>query len=625
MKNPILSMTLCASLGLSAQAALSLANYQALVKTQAPDLYFTFDGGSRANTVGNLSPTLSASGAAASQAGYDLFQTPADCIFFSVQNDALYDSGNHIIAGGGQGTNTSTASGTISLLFRTVDPGPPSGSTTSPGAKYVFSAGGSTDSTNANALFLRFENPNSTNLPPNSLSLGFGDSLTTILPAANVVPDTWYYFALSYNERALNPDGSPNINKASWYLGRLGGAGALLSGTTANTTNAVAGPGGSFFLGCNTDGKSTLDKPGDGRVDELAIWTNRALSAAQIQAQFASLPNLALPPVAAYQTVISNQAPARYFQLAGNTIDSINPNTALALSCTPPNLTSNTPSAGYCYDYFGNPLGACYFAFGTDGVYTNVNLLNGGGAYTGAAGSGKGSISGMFHGFPCTNFYTGQKYIFDAGGDTATSNAFALFLEAPVNANPCSLKLRFGDSSGVLVPGTNMLSEWYYFAVTFDETTPNPQAHWWAGRPGGALYSGSFSATNGSLAGAAGAFCLGNQINLSSSGFRYQNSSHTGNGQVSQVALWNRLLTTNEVFAQFNALTVRPPLSIASAGAKLVLSWPLTSDPGFVLESSPSLSPPTWSAAGPAVTSANQYLVTNNLVSGPVFYRLNKP
>ncbi len=438
------------SLGVQAQ---TLSQYQSAVELQNPDSYYTFDAGSLAPLIGSA-PTLDAlvAGGAVNpypQFAYDLFQNPSNCIFFSVQGDGVENSSGSILSGGGPiGTNTSAASGTITLLFRTPDPGPPSGSTTGPGQKFVFSAGGGNGTMNSLALFV--ENPNATNAA-NDLRLAFGDITTTILPATNLVWDTWYYFALTYNESATNAGGLPNTNKAAWYLGRLKGAGVLISGQTVNNTNALAGDGVDCFIGEQTTGKSGLEKPGDGRVDEFAVWNNVQLSTAQINDQFTNLPNLAIPPISAYQTVISNQAPAHYFQLAGNTVDSINPSSVDLTMTHGAILVTNLPfsaSVGFSYDYSLDQNGAAYFALGADAIYTNINLLNGGGTYNGAAGSGKGTITGMFHGFPTTNFYAGEKYILSAGGATVSTNALALILEGPTNAAPCSLKVRFGGLLG---------------------------------------------------------------------------------------------------------------------------------------------------------------------------------
>jgi hypothetical protein len=635
----LLALT-CFSLGVSAQ---TLSNYQTTVKAQTPSFYFTFDGGSLTNTVGSLTPTLSANpSATASQLVYDIFQNPSDCMYFSLSPSAnaddIYDTtenADHIISGGGAaGTNTSTAVGTITLLFRTGDPGPPSGSTTGPGAKCIFSAGGATSS--SNALYLQIENANATN-NANDLRLAFGDSVTLLLPATNVVWDTWYYFALTYNESATNANGSPNTNKATWYLGRLNGAGALASGKTINSTNAVAGDGVDFVIGSQTTRNSGFCKPGDGRVDEFASWTNRQLSAAEIQAQFTNLPNPQLPLVSAYQTVISNQAPAHYFQLAGNTLDSMNPALSLATNIGTI-LVTNPPfntSVGYSYDYFLDQNGAAYFSLGADAIYTNINLLNGGGTYNSSSpGSGKGSISGMFHGLPCTNYNGSQVFIFDAGGNTGNSNAFSLYLENSTTANPWSLKLHFGDSSGVLIQGTNasglpnVLSEWYYFAVTYDETVTNRQAHWWVGQPGATLKSGFFSAVSNSLAGAGNTFYIGNQSGGNLNAFRYQKNSHTGNGQVSQFTIWNRLLTTNEVAAQFSALSVSagppPTLSIAASGTNAIISWPSSTDSGYALQSTTNLASPNWLSAGVSAVVGTNNVVTNSISGSAQFYRLKK-
>lgn len=616
-------------------AGITLANYQSVVTNQSPSSYFTFDNGSLTSVAGT-SVTLSTSSAAvANQLSYDVFGNPSNCVFMTLQGDVFYDpneSSDLLINGGGSGINNvppnnSQKSGSITCLFRSTDPGPPSGSTTSPGQKFIFSAGG--DASNSNQFSLFFENLNATN-NPGALKLAFGDSTTTILPLTNVTYDEWYYFAVTYNENITNASGQPNTNKAKWYLGRLNGAGILTNGTTVNVTNAVAGDATDFFIGAQTNSKSELCKPGDGRIDEFAIWS-RQLSAAEIQAQFTNLPNAALPPVSNYQTVISNQSPSHYFQLAGNTVDSLHPSTVVLATNIGTILVTNAPfnsSVGYCPDYFNDQNGAAYFSIATDAIYTNVNLLNGGGTYTGSHGTGQGTISGMFHGFSSTNYYTGQHYIFDAGGSTATSNAFGIYMEAPINANPWSVKVHFGDSATVMVPATNMLSEWYYFAVTYDETVSTNQVHWWVGQPGISLQSGTLSATNGSLAGSASAFYIGNQAGSSTGGFRFQQSSHTDNGQISQIAVWNRLLASSEVTNQFNALSVSagppPVLNIVASGTNAIISWPSSTDPSYGLQSTTNLILTNWLGAGSPSTVGASFVVTNSISSSAKFYRLTK-
>ena len=113
---------MCASLGVSAPAALTLTNYQAMVKAQAPGFYFTFDSNALANVLTG-SPALTPLNSVASQFSYDIFQDPNDCIYFTVAGDAAYDlseSSDHIVSGGGVATSTSTAAGAITLLFRNI-------------------------------------------------------------------------------------------------------------------------------------------------------------------------------------------------------------------------------------------------------------------------------------------------------------------------------------------------------------------------------------------------------------------------------------------------------------------------------------------------------------------------
>ena len=70
----------------------------------------------------------------------------------------------------------------------------------------------------------------------------------------------------------------------------------------------------------------------------------------------------------------------------------------------------------------------------------------------------------------------------------------------------------------------------------------------------------------------------------------------------------------------------RPTLTAARAGSQIVLSWP-TTDPGFTLEAaSVLLNPGAWSPVGSTVYIAgDQFVVTNSVAPGDVFYRLRWP
>ena len=72
--------------------------------------------------------------------------------------------------------------------------------------------------------------------------------------------------------------------------------------------------------------------------------------------------------------------------------------------------------------------------------------------------------------------------------------------------------------------------------------------------------------------------------------------------------------------------TNRPSLTITRTGSTVTLSWPLSADPAYVLESSPVLPNATWTAVTgwPQVISLNQRVVTMTLTGGALYFRLRK-
>lgn len=259
----------------------SPAEYQARILTQSPRVYFPLDG-TLADATGNVADfTVSGSGGGFTN---DFFGNAAACRFFVNNNDALVHT-TDLIPGGGPagGDAAATNRGSLSLLFRTLD------APTNTAQRFVFSQGNTT--ANANALGLFFEN--NTSSDPNALKLRVGNLTTPLLPATNLAPAAWYYFAMTWDE-------ARNAGEVRWFLGRPGG---VLSTRVVDLANsAVVGDNGSFYLG----NRGTLDGgfrlPGQGRVDELAIW-NRELSAEEIQSQFDLLSAPRLHPLwLAYMT-----------------------------------------------------------------------------------------------------------------------------------------------------------------------------------------------------------------------------------------------------------------------------------------------------------------------------------
>jgi hypothetical protein len=75
---------------------------------------------------------------------------------------------------------------------------------------------------------------------------------------------------------------------------------------------------------------------------------------------------------------------------------------------------------------------------------------------------------------------------------------------------------------------------------------------------------------------------------------------------------------------QLDQLILQPKLSIAPAGTNAVVSWP-TAACGFVLESTSSLSPPSWTTVmdSPAIVGTRYNLTVP--ATGTTFYRLKQP
>ena len=262
---PLAALSLASLVSVNAQ---TLPSYQAVVASQSPTHYFKLDN-SLADSVG-AAPDF---GVIDTGGGYanDFFGNPNTCRFFSNLGDALTNA-TDLINGGGPvgGDPAATNRGSVTVLFHALD------DTNNTGQRFVFSQG--TTSGDANAFALFFENDTSSS-SPNSLKLRVGNLTTSILPAAGIRPNAWYFLAVTYDENR-------SAGEVDWHLGRL--RDSLASGTIDTSQAAVVGNNGVMFLGNRESLSGGFRNPGDGRVDEFAVW-DRELSPAEINAQFDTL------------------------------------------------------------------------------------------------------------------------------------------------------------------------------------------------------------------------------------------------------------------------------------------------------------------------------------------------
>jgi hypothetical protein len=80
----------------------------------------------------------------------------------------------------------------------------------------------------------------------------------------------------------------------------------------------------------------------------------------------------------------------------------------------------------------------------------------------------------------------------------------------------------------------------------------------------------------------------------------------------------------NGIVAFSVVLPSGPALSITRSGANVILSWPAPST-GFVLQKTPTLSPPAWADVSQMPVVMNgQNTVTEDASTGKAFYQLRK-
>lgn len=603
MKLPTALFVIATGLAVSASAQ-TLPNYQAAVTGQSPSDYFKLDGSleSAVNPGIILGQNLTPNGGFAA----DVYGNVGKSFFYVIQGDYLAYTGGNLLSGGGVSNLVSTAKGSISFLFRTLPPG------VNTGQRYVFSAGG--DATEHNALSLFLENNNIANGDPNSYKLRFGNTTVTVLPAANVVPSTWYYFALTYDESTA---AAPN--KATWYLGPAGGS--LISGVTTNSPEAVAGDAlGSLYIGSHTNGNAGFRSPGSGRLDEFAIW-HRILSPAEIASQYSKLPAFASGVMVTNIIVNDSFADANRTNTGPLQADwwssSTLPNVSVAAYPNKLRLVSGTSGRGM----HGT------FAPQTLAVGDTIRVT-----YTFTTPATVGTAKS-------TAFKVGLMDFNNAGlaNDLLASSSIQQPLYTNLPGYMADMDVNTGVTADISIrehiPNTTgfflgTTGEWVAKGSSADANyafAPNTQ------------YTGVFSVTRTELDGvdifgsiSQGATLMDSYWDSDASGIAnhfgmvgFWVNSATFGSTITQGELEDNGITFSNI--KVEVVTVPPPvLTLTQSGSNVVLSWPTAGAAGYNLESTLSLSTPVWTGAGaPTVVGSNNY-VTNAAVGDAKYYRLKK-
>lgn len=184
------------------------------------------------------------------------------------------------ISGGGPEANAAaSAAGTLVVLFKT-----PASEGNDTMKRYIFrDQFGSKEHSNQLALFTtEVTEPGSSGY---RLGMNFGDMNNSTV-AKSLAPDTWYFFALVWQE-------GENAAEARVFLGQAGDAQWLQKSSVRNVSDqAVVGADGLFTFGnfSNTNKESGFFCPpsSPGQIDEFASF-DRELSSEEISSIFAAL------------------------------------------------------------------------------------------------------------------------------------------------------------------------------------------------------------------------------------------------------------------------------------------------------------------------------------------------
>jgi len=173
---------------------------------------------------------------------------------------------------------------------------------------------------------------------------------------------------------------------------------------------------------------------------------------------------------------------------------------------------------------------------------------------------------------------------------------------------------------GTNSPVTPLLDQWEHWAVAYDGTNLSVYRNGNEG-PHGGFASQPVTAPLEGYLGFQDGIIIGSELD--------QSADRTWNGMLDDVAVFNIALTQTQIqtvmAGDFSAFVPKPQLSVSATPANVVLSWPAV-QPTFQVESTASLSPPSWAAVtNSQAQNGSTLTVTVPLGAGPQYFRLIGP
>jgi hypothetical protein len=420
---------------------------------------------------------------------------------------------------GSTGLFATGTNGTISFIFKT--PG------TLSGLKSLFNQGyygrPSQFEIAVNGNILRLAYQNGASQP--TLNLG------------TLTPDTWYYFAMSW-------DLSTPSDNLTWYYGEAGDL-SMQSGSV--TITSAGSPSDPIYVGGrkNTDYYSLIG----GYFQNIALY-ERTLPASALQSQFETMQSSSIPRTAAYEATIETPTdegggPVLYYSNAGTAdanghMYSTGSDNSVVYNMGDLTGTGAFGNADYAYEGRLN--------MAVSGSSTSSSLAD-------HLAGDNGTVCMLFK-TPDTLSGSGYQSLFSRGiyGESEA-------LEIGVNEGTLRI---INNSTQITTVGTLAASTWYYVALRFDLTKTSDDLTWYYGEFGSStLNTGSFTIENGGRPGTT--ILIGGRGGSAAFG-----------GLVQEVATWDRTLSDAAITDQFNQTLDAVPFPAVANPDSLIVNGDFT-------------------------------------------------